>query len=100
MKKNKKIIFTYLFLLLVCKINAVKAQKVSKLDSLKILQEKYAHSVKFTFKDGHDPNAPTLRAKSMAEFEELLKKEVQRVERRKIKIDSLRKYAPHSSWIL
>ena len=81
-------------------MNFVKAQSVSKLDSLRLLQEKYAHSVKFTYKDGRDPKAPTLRLKNLAEFEELLKKEVQRVERRKIKIDSLKKYAPHSSWVL
>lgn len=91
--------FSLVFCLLCATIGSLKAQAV-KVDSLKILQEKYAHSVKFTYKDGHDPNAPTLRVKSLAEFEELLKKEVQRVERRKFKIDSLRKYAPHSSWVL
>jgi hypothetical protein len=87
------------FCLLFATIGNLKAQSV-KIDSLKLLQEKYAHSVKFTYKDGHDPNAPTLRVKNLAEFEELLKKEVLRVERRKIKLDSLKKHAPKGSWVL
>ena len=91
-----------LFLAFVCSILSVEAQKVKLVDSLRLIYEKYRPAdMTMKFEEGHSPNAiAALKIKNLAEFEELMKKEVQIRERRRITIDSLKRHPSKNSWVL